>query len=139
MAKKLSYKKQAENAILWINRLPYYKKTTGKLGDGDGKYCCLGVGCRVMGIAPDWENGNEPKLVDLLGLNDADGSLLGLNDAELRELGMYYLDRDITVVNDSIYRGDSGFKNVRKFIIDHIDNLFVPPVAKLVSKHFSSK
>lgn len=47
---KISFKQQANNAILWIEKLKYYKKTVHRLSDENGKFCCLGVGCKVMKI-----------------------------------------------------------------------------------------
>ena len=49
-------KMNQEAKRLWVEALRdgSRKQTTGKLYDGDGGYCCLGVLCEVSPTGPEW-------------------------------------------------------------------------------------
>jgi len=132
-------KQRVENAIKWIDSLKGgkrgFKKTTAQLGediDGDGKpdrFCCLGVGCKVLNIKyVDFEMGVEERLVNMVGLYDSNGSFKDKED--INDIGA------LTDVNDNLYEDDETFTNIRKFILKHLDKIFIPSVAKELIKHY---
>lgn len=130
---KLTNKKIAENAIRWIDNLQYYKKTTGLLGqkvDGVMKYCCLGVGCRVLDVKVDFDSGTSQEFADLVGLASESGEFP--NAATINDAYCYSL----VDVNDDAYDEDRGFKNVKAAILSNLDKVFIEPIAKILIKHY---
>ena len=53
----------AEHRRLWIQALRsgLYKQATGKLRDGDDRFCCLGVACNISGLF-EWEDDGDSYL-----------------------------------------------------------------------------
>jgi len=109
-----------DNRRKWIEFLkqPERKKATGFLDTGDGRRCCLGHGCYVLGVkrrkfpggyayqyrALDggWRTGSSAVLRDLVGLKTSDGDFISINgvatclsglndgtDATPQEIGAY--------------------------------------------------
>ena len=125
-------KQQFENAVKWIDALKSgeYRKTTCQLGKEDGagnwSYCCLGVGCKVLGLHTSMLQAVSFELKDSVGLNYANGNfrtLQGFSDS-------------LTLLNDTEFSKDKGFENMVPYIIDNIDTLFRDEVAKLLKEHY---
>jgi hypothetical protein len=147
---------KATNAIKWIDALKGgkngFKKGVESLGqyirtfDEDGwlididtssefpnSYCCLGVGCRVLNIEENWVHEFSEKLTERVGLYDSEGSFYDpATENEVVLMGK----TSIAEVNDGVYSTDTTFTNMRKFILNHIDNIFIPPVAKKLKQHY---
>lgn len=138
----MTTEQQVKNAIKWIDALKGgkkgFKKTIGVLGednDEDGEpdeFCCLGVACKVLDVkVNDWYKGTEPLLVNILGLNDEEGEF-----NERIRISKTFSVENITSVNDDVYTEDETFTNIRKFILKHLDKMFIPSVAQQLIKHY---
>lgn len=156
--KKLTTKEQFNNAVKWIDALKVsvgYKKGRYCLGEPikgyvdfkdvvspktEMKFCCLGVACREMGHNKiDYpELGLYPKLKDELGLFAPSGSFKSKDGYTFLEVNGESAG-DLVAVNDTCYGNDENFINVRKTILDNIDMIFIPPVAKLLKTHYKRK
>lgn len=132
----ITHKQQAKNAIKWIDSLKGgkkgFKKTTHVLGvdtNGDGepdKFCCLGVACKVLNVDVEFTDTSSEKLVPLVGLYNTHGVF----KSSIK--GYSYL----TSINDVLYQTDETFTNVRKFILKHLDKIFIEPVANELMTHY---
>ena len=131
MAKKLTSAQQAANAIKWIDRLTRYKKTTGTL-ERDGKYCCLGVACKTLGVPYEVGETWKPDLSEVLGMYDDEGEFY-LKGEKTRVDGQQCL----TMVNDGPHAKDRGFSGMRKFILANSKFIFKPRVHKLIKEHYA--
>ncbi len=81
--------KLGPNQRKWVRALKSgrYKKTTGKL-ESDGRYCCLGVGCRIFRIPIEQDDSVAPDdLIDKLALNGECGDF-SCEELEGRTLSM---------------------------------------------------
>lgn len=125
----MTNKEQAANAVKWVNNLTRYKKTTGQLGaiddEGVHRYCCLGVGCKVVGVTPnDWNDGFETKLTGLLGLFDERGTAPDQIEGE----------DHLANVNDELFPSDEGFHNMKRVIAENYKKVFRPGVARYIMR-----
>ena len=86
---EISTKEQAVNAVTWIKALDTTTEKQGKqqLGDKLIGFCCLGLGCSVLGINYDPEKGASKQFKVKVGLRTStgsnvkrDNSLVQLND-----------------------------------------------------------
>ena len=70
----------------WIAALPHYKQAHHRLSTFDGKYCCLGVLCLVVGADREtWEYRGSPpqRILDAAELTDEEARALAkLNDGD---------------------------------------------------------
>lgn len=130
METKLTSKEQAENAVRWAKALASgrYKKTHGTLRkevDGETRYCCLGVACRVFKTNTSEDEYEAVKV--LLGLNTeigdffSKGKPVGVKDAAC-----------LTELNDETFRKDDTFRNVHSAIVSKYRRVFRPSVAKFL-------
>jgi hypothetical protein len=135
----ITHTAQATNAIKWIDALKGgkrgYKKGIFSLGqkvnhntNEPQSYCCLGVGCKVLNVkVDDWGVSYDETFTKLVGLYNNEGYLnnkvIDFNDC-------------LTGINDFVYSGDKTFTNIRKFILKHLDDIFIPPVASKLKQHY---
>jgi hypothetical protein len=126
-------------ADIWVAALlsGEYEQGSGALLSSDGKYCCLGVGCKVMGVEPRLWHQNGDTYIKFGGdsavLTDDTKELLTVNSScvnvvltrkERQYLDDKYLevfdaDTDLTTLND---KGVS-FKDIAKIIKKHYKEL----------------
>lgn len=137
--KKISTNQQFKNALRWLNNLQHTKrlKGVGQLMIHKDKfselihdqvkheYCCLGVGCKLFNVKKvDWENDTHNREFD---------KLVGIDSYKA---GTYTKIFDI---NDTEFKNDRNFKNVRKALIARADGIFTDEVAKKIKKYFKVK
>ena len=115
----------------------------------DMRYCCLGVACRVMKYK-DVEFSNEVHgvLPDDIGLFDEYGTFKKMPEGagdeilEADETPIKYENftvKGLTDLNDEVFLSDTNFKNVRNFIMNNLEYVFIPSVAKGLKEHFKTK
>ena len=118
---------QKENAIKWIEALlsGKYKQGKERLGDEEIGFCCLGLGCKVVGkefhSLDEWDD-NFHMHVGFMYAN-----------ASLRE--PFYGKFNLALIND---RTSAGFKRIGKMLIKRADDQFIPEVAEAIKKHFNN-
>jgi hypothetical protein len=127
-------KEQASKAVLWINRLSTtrVKQGTGQLGDSSRGYCCLGYGCKILGIKFNSDDPDSSGFKEQVGMRSMSGGF----------------DKDITIdehhneatslidLND-----DHGFsfRRISTVIKKKIDELFEEDVALEIYKMLKNK
>lgn len=166
---KTSTEQRIANAIKWLDELKPgflgfggYRKTEGKLGklitsdnefwDGvqdhkaEGRYCCLGVACLSLGIlnrtsgTSVFPHAYDDRLTDLLGFARDNGYFtqrIALPQDRLEVIPNFV--ETIMELNDSVYGKDKNFKNVRRFILNNLDRIFLPEVSEGIKKHHGIK
>lgn len=123
----------------------------------DGKYCCLGVACLSLGILtrPDndcfkgtsvFPHAYDSRLTDFLGFAEDNGYfteriLLPQDKIEKllsskNRVSIPNFVETIMELNDRVYGKDKNFKNVRRFILDNLDRIFLPEVSDGIKKHY---
>ena len=119
-------KNQTKNAIKWIDKLSTTRMKQGRLRLGGSKigYCCLGVGCKVLGIEYRPEGVHSEKLKSEVGLRCLRGGGLRY-DGELS---------DLVALNDS---RQLSFRKISTVIKNNLHELFIPEVAKELSQHYA--
>lgn len=82
-------KTQIANRRTWANALCESRQFTGALADGHGRYCCLGVLCKVLAHVPDrsMKTACWPELVSV-NYKSLVGRRPGLVDCEEAELAV---------------------------------------------------
>lgn len=126
----------ADSVIEWLNALTRYKKTTNRLGnkdeDGDWRYCCLGVGCRVNSIEPTgWDEGTDKRLKEILGLNDHYGIMKVFIKVKVFDRGGAAFSLNclkLISANDILFKQDRTFARQRRFMLMTLDNWIEDPV-----------
>lgn len=132
---RITPKEQAKNAIKWIDTLPSYpqaKQQRGKLGDEKMGFCCLGAGCRELGIDYHPNSGTSLEFRTEVGLKTVVGGFTESTDAGCYER-MYYDQTSLTEVNDATH---AGFKRIANLLKTHPEWMFKPEVAKLIRSHY---
>ena len=121
-------KTQIENAIRWIDTLPNYKQAPiGKrcrLGDEENGFCCLGAGCKELGIKYRISDVTSEELKLKVGLKDGCGVFYGKK---------FYNEGSLVEVND---RTNAGFKRIAKLMKTHPEWMFTEEVARGIRKHY---
>lgn len=135
--KPLTDTQKAKNAIKWIDALPKHRKTTGRLRRGDKpseySYCCLGVGAKVCKTGDDLQlDCLAEELPDKTGIYGGSGSFDKTVRVAKRDRG------SLIEVNDLVYRDDTDFTRVRKFMLRHLSRIFEPGVAKILKEHYKT-
>lgn len=123
---EVSNKQKLKNIVVWVDALEsgQYKQGKEQLGDAKSGFCCLGVGCNVLGIEYNPHSEISKVLAEKTGLAHEYGKFT---------TGEYFgLDR-LTTINDET---NAGFKRIAKLIKNHPDWLFIPEVAELVKEHY---
>ena len=113
-----------ENAIKWIDKLrtTRMKQGKGRLGDSKSGYCCLGVGCKVIGIQYSSSSEDAPQLIEFAGLLDE----MGETD-HFKGYGLAHMNDDLGY----------SFNQIAKEIIANPEAYFTPAVAKGIRRHYS--
>ena len=143
----ITRKQQVENIIEWINRLPNFKKAVEMLGykdkDGEWKYCCLGVACRVVALPRvDFEEGSDDRLIDKLCLRTRSAEFDRKVEIEVeRPSGNIQLTVSSLVgSNDEVFGDDDSFANQRAFMILTTNRWIAnKKVLEEVNKHFAKE
>ena len=138
------------NAIKWIDALKPeagFKKTVNKLkktynpksisydflydekNKDETRYCCLGVACEVLNREIKVGQSSERALLDEMGLREEEGQFQDVDGEPIDVYAGNGAYRHLTTVNDACYRHDDDFTNMRKFIIDNLEAIFVNDVA----------
>jgi hypothetical protein len=119
---------KAENAIKWIDGLLKTRVKQGieELGDSSSGYCCLGYGCKVLGLDYDPRGETSKSFSDSVGLMDESGLF------EESEIGA----NDLTQLNDDI---GYSFNKIAKFIKANANELFKKEVAKQIINHYQKE
>lgn len=124
--------KKTKRAIKWIDTLETTDLLQGKeaLGDAEEGYCCLGIGCKVLGIPylPSAQHSFE--LVDKVGLRDLHGDFkeaLVINGFEWESLAEV---NDMTATN---------FEGIAKIIKNNPRNVFRKKVARQLEEYYTNK
>lgn len=153
---------RTQNAIRWIDALKPeagFKKTVHKLKKtykpnlgfsrdyltserykDQTRYCCLGVACEVLGREINVGDYVSIHLMDDVGLKQIEGQL---TDGEGKAVYVYAKGSSqkfnyLTVVNDDAYPHDDDFSNIREFILDNIEFIFISEVARGLKEHFKN-
>jgi hypothetical protein len=125
----MSNQDKAENAIKWINGLLKTKDKQGKeqLGDSSSGYCCLGYGCKVLGLNYNPLQGTSKSFGESVGLLKASGYF-----GESKEFAV----KNLTEINDEL---GYSFKKIAKFIKANANELFEDDVAKQIINHYQKE
>ena len=122
---------KSENAIKWINELltTNEKQGTGQLGDQEKGFCCLGLGCYVLGVEYNWSLFNSRDFSDAVGLLSLEGEptkyyVKGDNQEDIR------LDY-ISSLNDN---HKQSFNDIANHLIQYPEYYFEQKVAEDIKK-----
>ncbi len=120
---------KTKRAIKWIDALldPKFKKGVGQLQTSDGKYCCLGVGCKVTKTPFRPKQGTSLEFADKVGLNYTSGIF---NNKLIFGCG------SLIQLNDHKYVNSNNFLMIRKHILANLKHIFEPEVAKELKTHY---
>lgn len=112
--------RQARNAIKWANELIHGDREhgVGQLGDKTYGFCCLGVGCDLLGVDYDAGDGNSKEFSDQVGLLNPFGKFV--------DKFTFFNESGLAYVNDQT---NAGFKRIGKFLLSHPEKVFKPEVA----------
>lgn len=144
--KEITTDQKVDNAIKWLNALrpeAGFKKTIGKLCEyipytDEKEYCCLGVGCTALQYNEITfvDNIISPQLKVDVGLNNSEGRFEKNNKPVSITINGRTI-MSLASLNDEAYKSDKNFKNIHKFIMDNLDIVFIPEVAKGLKRHYS--
>ena len=128
-------KEQASKAVLWINRLSTtrVKQGTGQLGDRSNGYCCLGYGCKILGIKFDSDDADSRDFMEKVGMRSMAGSF-GNPMTEIDEN-----NNDATSLIDLNDDHGFSFKRISTVIKSKIDEIFEKDVALEIYKMLKNK
>lgn len=115
----------AKNVIKWLDALPNYDKCNGEWHDGSGSHCAMGV-AQVTLKTP-----TQRSTADAIGLRGVMGEFHDKNDV----FGM----PGIAYLNDGPFVMDRDFTNLRSVVIQNLDRIFSPGVAKLLKCYYTEK
>ena len=126
---KYTTQEKIANAVKWIEVLPTAKQATeikykSRLGDAENGYCCLGLGCDVIGLSYRPSDGFSSEFKTAVGLLHEEGQLYG---------GTFYNRTTLAAVNDGT---KAGFKRIAKFIKTNPYKLFHTDVAEGITNHY---
>ena len=133
----MNNQQRAENAIKWIETLlkTRMKQGKGELGNSKRGYCCLGVGCKVLGVNYDPDEASDKDFSESVGLWDEEGR--AYDSEQDKPISAWVLGHEaLTALNDDV---QFTFNQIAKRLISQTDEYFKPEVAKLIKKHFEEK
>lgn len=121
---------QAEKAILWIDRLATTRVNQGReeLGDADSGYCCLGYGCKILGVDFRKEDADSNEFTQMIGLRTNSGHFNTNFSTKNGDTADNLVD-----LNDNLHL---SFRRISTLIKSRISELFTPDVAKKINKHY---
>lgn len=117
---------KVKNAITWIDGLKNtrVRQGRGELGDSKTGYCCLGYGCKRLGIPYNkWDEVSEEFQFEV-GLKGDHGIFDG-------EYVGYYCS--LTELNDDV---GWSFRKISTFLKKRAKDVFIPEVAEGIIKHY---
>lgn len=133
--KPLTDTQKAKNAIKWIDALPKHKKTTGRLRRGDKSsnysYYCLGVGAKVCRTKDSLRGGYTA-----WGLSKKTGMFGDCGQFTKSIVVSNFPVGALSDLNDNVYRSDTDFTRVRRFMLRHLSAIFESGVAKILKAHY---
>ena len=120
---------KTKKAIKWIDALldPKWKKGVGQLQTSEGKYCCLGVGCKVT---------RTPFTKGIDTYSNEFGKKVGLFNASGEFDKTIYGHNSLASLNDGRYKNSSNFLMIRKHILANLKHIFEPEIAKELKTHY---
>ena len=121
---------EGKKAITWIEELlsTEKKQGRGKLGDEEVGFCCLGLGCNVLGIEHDTWAGQNKEFMEEVGLYGDQGQSRG---------SIYFPSHpSLITLNDN---NKKSFKFIGEHLIKHPRAYFIDSVANEVNEYFSKK
>jgi len=130
--KEVTLQRKIDNAVKWIEALPSAKQPTkkidrGRLGDETRGFCCLGVGCHVLDLSYDSNDGFSNAFVDAVGLLHEEGKIINHS---------FYKKNTLAEVNDET---NAGFKRIATFIKTKPQTVFTKEVAEGIKEHYNLK
>lgn len=117
-----------QNAITWIDGLKNTRvlQGRGELGDSETGYCCLGYGCKRLGIPYNkWDQVSEEFKFEV-GLKDEEGIFSGESVAYFNSL---------VGLNDD---AEWSFRKISTFLKKRAKDVFIPEVAEGLIKHYKN-
>lgn len=123
-------KEQASKAVLWINRLATtrVKQGTGQLGDRSNGYCCLGYGCKILGIEFNSDDPDSRGFMEQIGMRSVGGNF----DEPIVDIGIH--NDDATSLIDLNDDQGFSFRRISTVIKKKIDELFEEDVSLEIHK-----
>ena len=120
---------KTKKAIKWIDALldPKWKKGVGQLQTSEGKYCCLGVGCKVT---------RTPFTKGIDTYSNEFGKKVGLFNASGEFDKTIYGHNSLASLNDGRYKNSSNFLMIRKHILANLKHIFEPEIAKELKTYY---
>tara|TARA_R110000803_G_scaffold154286_2_gene219078 strand:- start:60 stop:476 length:417 start_codon:yes stop_codon:yes gene_type:complete len=128
-------KEKASKAVLWINRLATtrVKQGTGQLGDRSNGYCCLGYGCKILGIYFDSHDPDSRGFMEQVGMMSLGGNF----DNPMVELDEN--NNDATSLIDLNDDHGFSFRRISTVIKKKVDEIFEQDVALEIYKILKNK
>lgn len=120
---------KVKNAITWIDGLKNTRvlQGIGELGDSKTGYCCLGYGCKRLGIPYNKRDEVSEEFQFNVGLKDDHG----IFDGEY--VGCYC---SLVELNDDL---KWSFRKISTFLKKRAKDVFIPEVAEGLIKHYNNK
>lgn len=129
----MNNRNKASKAVAWIDGLSTTneKQAKGRLGNSEVGYCCLGLGCEVLGVDYDMTRGFSTEFNDVVGLNSQYGRYILTNGERARE-GTKGKE-ELIFLND---HRNFTFKQIAERLKTHPRRYFHEAVGKLIAKHY---
>jgi|SRR5690606_14453919 len=117
-----------QNAIKWINELSTTteKQGKGQLGDDIIGFCCLGLGCSILGIDYHTYHETNSEFTESVGLITDEGYIYRSD---------YNYPYSLADAND---QEDWSFKKISEFLKSNPEKVFIKEVAEGIKKHYES-
>jgi len=111
----MSTEEQIKDAITWLDRLlvTRFKQSRKVLGNKENGFCCLGLGCHILGIDYNPSTGTSSDLIRAVGIQTV-WEFIRLND------GRKY-----------------SFNQIAKQAIRNPDDFFLRDVARGITAHYA--
>ena len=121
---------QKINVIKWLDALlsGKYKQTINRLGSFERGYCCWGLGCDIINIPFDPEEGWNYLLYEYIGFNNKYG-LIEPNVNSIDNKGLDYLN-DYLKLN---------FKEIAAYLIEYSNYNFSPEISVHIDEYYKNK
>jgi hypothetical protein len=128
-------KEKASKAVLWINRLSTtrVKQGTGQLGDRSNGYCCLGYGCKILGIEFDSHDADSRDFMEQVGMMSVAGNF----DEPM--VGLDENNNDATSLIDLNDDQGFSFRRISTVIKKKVDEIFEKDVALEIHEFLKNK
>jgi cytochrome b involved in lipid metabolism len=136
------YRTKADNAIKWIESLKTTREKQSKfrLGDSKSGFCCLGLGCKILGVSYEPFHTTSNTLKEVIGLHDTSGRAKNLyletkpeRYVPVKIKGKVFEVTSLVRANDIF---DLSFRRIATMLIKNPYHFFKEEVAELVEEHF---